>query len=255
MASPFKLRPEHSPVYHRLEHVPDVVPVESCSEPQQTSETPSDSAYSCLLSEDQHSMSTTATGLSTLDHHSALPSTRTEQIPNDDCSVKNAFAYTGTLKLMTLHPNLILDLADAFFTWHAAPFPAIQRSQFVSDLLSQQTEHCSPALIRIILCLGCRALAGHDTSHSTYAGLGNRLFEESRMLLAHAPAYVPDVHACGLLALHQLGIGQYGDAAELAEEGVKRMASMTKSEGSLGAETSEPLKCGAALSSTVALIQ
>ena len=255
LASPFKLRPEQAPVYHYLEHGPDVVPVESRSEPQQTSETPSDSSYSRLLSEDQHSVSTTATGLSTLNHHSALPSPATEQIPNDDCSVKNAFAYTGTLKLMTLPPNLIVDLTDAFFTWHAAPFPAIQRSQFISDFLSQQTEHCSPALIRIISCLGCRALGGHDTSHSTYASLGNRLFEESRMLLAHAPVSVPDVQACGLLALHQLGIGKYGDAAELAEEGVKRMASMMGSEGTQCAETSEPLKYRAALCSAIALTQ
>lgn len=44
---------------------------------------------------------------------------------------------------------------------------------------------------------------------------------------------MPDVQACGLMALHQLNIGQGEEASELAEEGVRRMASMMGREGRL----------------------
>ena len=264
LALPFELGAEQVTPYHGLENTPDVVPIDLCSETQQILESLSDSSHSSFVSESQKGVSTTVTSPLSLDCHGESPWTTTEQVPTESCAVNGHSASAqvsfyidlcgfGTNKLITLPSNLVIDLADAFFTWHAAPFPAIRRAQFISDFLSQRTKHCSPALIRIISCLGCRALGGYDTSHSTYASLGNRLFEESRMLLAGPPTRVPDVHACGLLALHQLGIGQHADALKLAEEGVKRMATIMGPEVSLGADTSDWLDYGAALSSTVTL--
>ena len=55
----------------------------------------------------------------------------------------------------------------------------------------------------------------------------------ARSRISGAPACVTDGHACGLLALHQLGIGQYGDALQLAESGVKRMETTMRLEGSI----------------------
>lgn len=262
LALPFELGPEQVPPYHGLENAPDVVPIELRSETQQILESPS--SHSSFFSESQKSVSTTVTSPLSLDCHGESPWTTAEQVPTEYCPVNGHSASAqvpsyvnlcgfGATKLITLPSNLVIDLADAFFTWHAAPFPAIRRAQFISDFLSQRTKYCSPALVRIISCLGCRALGGYDTSHSTYANLGNRLFEESRMLLAGPPTRIPDVHACGLLALHQLGIGQYADALKLAEEGVKRMATIMGPEVSLGADTSDWLDYGAALSSTVTL--
>lgn len=47
---------------------------------------------------------------------------------------------SDTFKLIILPPKLVLDLTDAFFAWHAAPFPAIQRSRLIGDFISQRTD-------------------------------------------------------------------------------------------------------------------
>lgn len=133
------------------------------------------------------------------------------------------------IDLMSLPCKLVLDFTSGFFAWKDLPFPAIRKSLFVSDYLAGKTDHCSPALVRAISCLGCRALGGHNPSESSYATLGNRLFHEACLLLAQKPGpaqSVPDVQALGLLALHQLGIGLYADAIQLADEGARRMAAM-----------------------------
>ena len=255
-------KPEQPPLQQHLEAVSDIAPIELCLEPPLISEIAGPS-YSPILPEHQtYGAPTPATNLP--DHPTAVPSPTRAHIPYTGFSAVDAFAFASmpprfsacgsdTLKLITLPSRLVLDLIDAFFTWHAAPFPAIQRSRFVGDFLNQRTDHCSPALMRIVSCLGCRALGGYDPSLSTYASLGNRLFEESRRLLVGAPVCVPDVHACGLLALHQLGIGRYEDGAKLAEEGVRRMISMTRPERSLDTGVAESLEYQSALCSAVTL--
>lgn len=256
---------EQPPPRLHLEDVFDthMGPIELPLEPPLTLGTPPVPSYFPILPEHQtYDELTPATNH--LDRPTAVPSPTTMRFPDTAFSATDAFAFatmppcsspcgSDTLKLITLPSKLVLDLTDAFFTWHAAPFPAIQRSRFVGDFLNQRTYHCSPALLRIVSCLGCRALGGYDPSRSTYASLGNRLFEESRRLLIGAPVCAPDVHACGLLALHQLGIGRYEDGAELAEEGVRRIVSMTKSGRSLDIEVAESLEYQSALCSAVTL--
>lgn len=130
------------------------------------------------------------------------------------------------LNLLTLPRKLVLVFTSFFFTWKDLPFPFIRKSLFVSDYLTGRSNHCSPALIRSISCLGCRVLGGRDTTQSTYTTLSNRLFNEACFLLAQgsgpAPS-LPDVQAFGLLALQQLGVRRYADAIQLADEGARRM--------------------------------
>ncbi|KAI6783450.1 Conidial development protein fluffy-like protein [Emericellopsis cladophorae] len=228
----------------------DVFPAQHPYSPQQKTldvASPSSARTPPIWDCQGRNMSTTTitASLSVVECQRAMPSTRTRQLSDTGWSAKDAFALDtdaccrpghrgrSPYKLISMPTKLVLDLTDAFFSWHVGSLPAVQRSSFVSDFLGQRTLHCSPALVRIISCLGCRALGGYDTLRSTYASLGNRLFQEARALIVQSPACVPDVQACGLMALHQLKIGQAGDASDLAEEGVRRMVILMGREGHL----------------------
>ena len=124
---------------------------------------------------------------------------------------------------ITLPCKLVLDFVDAFLDWQDLPFPCIERSLFVKDFLSGRAEHCSPALVRALCCLACRALGGYETTKSTYATLGNRFFDEADFLLRQdlrAESCAADSQAFGLLALHQLSVGEFAEAREFGDKGL-----------------------------------
>ena len=106
------------------------------------------------------------------------------------------------------------------------PFPTIQKDLFMRDFHQGSRVHCSSALLRSIACLACRVLGGYKSSASSHAILGDRLYAETRQLLASTDPdeySIPDAQALGNLALHQLGLGEYADARALADESVRRI--------------------------------
>ena len=126
---------------------------------------------------------------------------------------------------MVLPYQLVRGFLDTFFSRQYLPFPAINRGLFMQDFYTGRRRYCSSALLRSICCLSCRILGGYD-GRSPHAALGTRLFDEaSRLLkLASESEYsIPDAQALSLLALHQLGLGAYSEARELADESVRRI--------------------------------
>lgn len=88
--------------------------------------------------------------------------------------------------------------------------------------------------------------------------MGNRLFEEAKLLLSGSdrPAFgIPDAQALSLLALHQLLVGQYTEAIHFADEGIRQMT-VVREDGkfrSSGLDSSSPSVQATTLCSTVAL--
>lgn len=136
--------------------------------------------------------------------------------------------------LVVLPYHLVKESVDTFFDRQYLPFPVINRELFMQDFLTGRHGHCSPALLRSICCLSCRILGGYDSTRSQHAALGNRLFEEATRLLKAADKskyVIPDAQALGLLSLHQLGLGGYAEARELADESVRRIDIQYRQQG------------------------
>lgn len=128
--------------------------------------------------------------------------------------------------LVVLPYQLVKQSIDIFFNRQFLPFSAINRDLFVHDFHAGKRSYCSPALLRSICCLSCRILGGYDSSISQHAALGSRLFDETARLLSLADESkytIPDAQALGLLSLHQLGLGEYAEARDFADESVRRI--------------------------------
>ncbi|KAG9254301.1 uncharacterized protein F5Z01DRAFT_674052 [Emericellopsis atlantica] len=114
-------------------------------------------------------------------------------------------------------------LLYTFFDAQCFPLFTIDRQLFTDDFMANRNEHCSPALLRAILALACRIEGGYDALESHYVNLGDRMFHESRALLAAGgPSRfsLPNAQAFGLLAIHELARYNQQDTLDLMEEGV-----------------------------------
>lgn len=112
------------------------------------------------------------------------------------------------------------------------------------DFVRGKRDSCSPALLRSVLCLASRSLAGYDAEASFYVNLGGRLSQEAKDLLYEPEEPrdedLPDAQACGLLAIHQLGGHDKRDALDLIEKCVGMLVSLTRksSNADVGGELS-----------------
>lgn len=99
-----------------------------------------------------------------------------------------------------------------------------------SDLeTTLQDTYCSPALIRVILCLACRSLSGYDKISSFHVNLGGRLLHEAKEILhekKNCRDGLPNAQALSLLAVHELGSHDMREALDLVEECVYMLTSL-----------------------------
>lgn len=131
--------------------------------------------------------------------------------------------------IVGLDIHQIHDLLDVFFDWQYIPLLFVDKDLFVQDFTSGKNTHCSPALIRALLCLACRSLSGYDKASSFHVNLGGRLLHEAKEILRdekNSRDSLPNAQALSLLAVHQLGSHDMRDALDLVEQCVCMLASL-----------------------------
>ena len=134
--------------------------------------------------------------------------------------------------LIGLKSYEVQELLNVFFDWQYVPLFAVDRSSMERDFVQGKRDSCSPALLRAVLCLASRSLAGYDAEASFYVNLGGRLSQEAKDLLYDPDdprdEDLPDAQACGLLAIHQLGGHDRSDALDLIEKCVGMLVNLTR---------------------------
>ena len=170
---------------------------------------------------------------------SILPSSSIFTIPSQEGRVMGAGQHPTILNppeepwgLIGLKSYEMQELLNDFFDWQYVPLFAVDRTSMERDLVQGRRDSCSPALLRSVLCLACRSLAGYDIEASFYVNLGSRLSQEARDLLYEPKDSkeedLPDAQACGLLAIHQLGGHNKSDALVLIKKCVGMLVNLTQ---------------------------
>ena len=140
-------------------------------------------------------------------------------------------ACVGYMKwgIVGLDIHQIHDLLNVFFDWQYIPLLFVDKGLFVQDFTSGKDTYCSPALIRVILCLACRSLSGYDKISSFHVNLGGRLLHEAKEILhekKNCRDGLPNAQALSLLAVHELGSHDMREALDLVEECVYMLTSL-----------------------------
>lgn len=142
-------------------------------------------------------------------------------------TVKDSEVAHAPWGVFGLDVGQMYELLNGFFDWQYLPLLSVDQESFMQDFSNEEGDNCSPALLRAMLCITCRALSGYDDASSFHVNLAGRLMYECIGILEESKGSkdcLPDAQALGLLAVHQLGSHDNSDALNLIDECVRVLA-------------------------------